>query len=295
MILPPSPRSIMWRPAARQRRKTLDRLTSITASQSASLCSAAGCAADDAGVVDEDVEAAERCDRRRRRGDPAASRSREIRGEQLPCGGRRSLRDRVRRWPPPAARWRAGRRRRRRRPAPRHRGAEPARRAGDERHLAVEAEQIERAGHRLATVSCGRSAGSPRESARRCRSARPPRRASSRRARMPDGKCSTSPAERCAPGPRSMNRTRPRSTMRDLLVRVRVHGGDDVRREAQPAHHQPLAPDHLALDALGDALDGNRGPVDVLKRRGSASWTLISSPRGLVEARSRWPRNRAAR
>ena len=64
MILP-LPRSSMCRPASRQRRKTLDRSTSSTASQSSSLNSRGVGAADDAGVVDEDVETAKPFERAR--------------------------------------------------------------------------------------------------------------------------------------------------------------------------------------------------------------------------------------
>jgi hypothetical protein len=50
----------MPRPAARHRRKTFERSTISTSSQSASECSCASGASDDAGIVDEDVDAAER-------------------------------------------------------------------------------------------------------------------------------------------------------------------------------------------------------------------------------------------
>ena len=37
---------------------------------------------------------------------------------------------------------------------------------------------------------------------------------------------------------------------RDLLVWMRVHLGDHARRDAQPADHQLIAPNHLTLDAV---------------------------------------------
>src|SRR5688572_3008259 len=51
---------------------------------------------------------------------------------------------------------------------------------------------------------------------------------------------------------------------RDLLVRVRMHGGHGVRRDDQPAHHHAVAPEQLTLDPLGDPHGGNRGPVGLL-------------------------------
>ena len=115
-------------------------------------------AADDAGVVDEDVDAA-----RTRRSclaisASAAARSLEIGGQQFACGGRLSLAD------PLAAVCVAGcsllmQRRRPRRPrasASAIAGAEAARRAGHERHLAVEP-RTDRAARQLsAALSPGR-------------------------------------------------------------------------------------------------------------------------------------------
>ena len=96
--------------------------------------------------------------------------------------------------------------------AARHRGAQPARGAGHQRHLAVETERVDRPSTAPLSGS-PRAAGSPRGSARRCRRARPPRRASWRRARTCDGKCSTSPAEAMRSWPSTVKRTRPRSTI----------------------------------------------------------------------------------
>ena len=47
----------------------------------------------------------------------------------------------------------------------------------------------------------------------------------------------------------------------DLLVRMRVHGGDDAGGERETADHHAIAPHHLPCDALGDPLRRNRGPV----------------------------------
>ena len=48
---------------------------------------------------------------------------------------------------------------------------------------------------------------------------------------------------------------------RDLLVRVRMHRRDDAGADAEAAHHQLLAPDHLPLDALGDFFGFDAFPV----------------------------------
>src|SRR4029077_1930520 len=52
----------------------------------------------------------------------------------------------------------------------------------------------------------------------------------------------------------------------DLLVRMGVHGRHDARRERETADHEPFAPDHLALDALGELFGWIGGPVLVLER-----------------------------
>src|SRR5579864_4761405 len=45
-----------------------------------------------------------------------------------------------------------------------------------------------------------------------------------------------------------------------------VHGRVDTRRDRKTADHEPFAPDHLAFNALGEALRGMRRPVLVLER-----------------------------
>ena len=64
-----------------------------------------------------------------------------------------------------------------------------------------------------------------------------------------DGKCSTSPCSKTSSRPANDEADAAALDERDLLVWMRVDGRDDVRREAQAADHEALAPDHLALDA----------------------------------------------
>ncbi len=69
---------------------------------------------------------------------------------------------------------------------------------------------------------------------------------------------------------------------RDLLVRMRVHGGDGVRRDAQAAHHHSVAPEHLTLDAVGDPLGWNRGSsraAETLRTESGACSFLVRSAR----------------
>ena len=200
MIFPPSPRSIIWRPAARQRRNALDRLTAITSSQNASLCSAAGWRRMMPALLTtmsmrpkrSTVSATSR---------PAEAVSRQIRGEQFRATAA-SLRDEFgggcrRRRAGVQRDLRAGTGQRQR-----HGGAKAAGCARDQRHLAVEPEQIEGGGHRLVTVPGDAGAESLREAARRCRSARPPRRASSRRAGCSRGTAAHRPPTQCGRGHR---------------------------------------------------------------------------------------------
>ena len=268
---------------ARHIRNTLDKLTPITSSQSASSWSRGRLTPNDAGVVDEDVEPSECLESRRRRTSArAACRAGPRSGDA--CAARRidAIAAAVRPGlacshaaqhprPPTQARSPSLRpaRARRRSPAP------PCRR--------VETDPGD-IGSRLSAHRT--AAGTPRGSARRCRSAPPLPRASSRHAAMCDGKCSRSPALAMRRWPSMMNSTRPRSTMRDLLVRMRVHGRHDARLEAQTADHQLLAPDHLALDAVGDALDGNRSTSRDVETRASDSGSFIVSPTGLCRGQT---------
>src|SRR5688572_790291 len=48
---------------------------------------------------------------------------------------------------------------------------------------------------------------------------------------------------------------------RDLLVRMRMNRRHRMRGNAQPAHHDSIAPEELTFDAFGDPLGGNRAPV----------------------------------
>src|SRR5215216_7523169 len=50
---------------------------------------------------------------------------------------------------------------------------------------------------------------------------------------------------------------------RDLLMRVIVRGGFDVRREAQATNHQLVPDDHLPLDAVAYAFYGHALPIPV--------------------------------
>jgi hypothetical protein len=52
---------------------------------------------------------------------------------------------------------------------------------------------------------------------------------------------------------------------RHLLMRMRVLRGNQQRGEAKAADHNLIADHHLSLDACSGTLDGNAGPVDVLR------------------------------
>src|SRR5262249_14546216 len=53
---------------------------------------------------------------------------------------------------------------------------------------------------------------------------------------------------------------------RNLLVRMRMNGGVEMRPERQPTDHQLLSDDHLPPDPVGDPLDGHVFPS--LRRAG---------------------------
>ena len=75
------------------------------------------------------------------------------------------------------------------------------------------------------------------------------------------GKWSTSPAVGDLLLPSIVKRTRPRSTSVICSCGCEWTAVTTWGAKSEPADHQPLAPDHLPLDALGDPLAGDRGPV----------------------------------